>query len=149
MADVLAKMRAICAELPDVQEKPHFGGMQFTAGGKTFASCDRTVVLFEPVGEMRQALEGDPRFTVYPRDKRALVMDVSGPTDWNLVKQLVFDSYGLHAVMKTRAAKNAPARPAPKPVKAATKKPAKAPAKQPAKPAAKKKPATKNPARTR
>ena len=128
-------MRAICADLPDVKEKPHYGDVMFTAGGKTFASCSRTEVVFEPVAEMRGALDGDPRFKPYPRDKRAVVMDVSGPTDWNLVKQLVFDSYGLHAAV-TKPAKAPAKKPAAK--KPATKKAAKAPAKKPAKPTTKK-----------
>jgi hypothetical protein len=100
-ADVLTRMRAICADLPSVKEKPHFGDVVFTAGGKIFASCSRTEVVFQPADAMREVVEGDPRFKPYPRDKRAFVMDVSGPTDWNLVKQLVFDSYGLHAVTPT------------------------------------------------
>jgi hypothetical protein len=137
MTDVLTRMRAICADLPAVKEKPHFGGVVFTAGGKTFASCARTVVTFQPVAEMRAALEGDPRFTPYPRDKRALVMDVSGPTDWNLVKQLVFDSYGLHAgtvkppARRAAAPKQPTKKPAPPKKKPAT--PTKKPAKKPTK----------------
>jgi hypothetical protein len=134
MADVLAKMRAICAELPDVKEKPHYGEVVFTAGGKIFASCSRTEIVFEPVPEMRGALEGDPRFKPYARDKRAMVMDVSGTADWNLVKQLVFDSYGLHAAPGTKPAAKAPAK---KKAKAPAKKPAKKPAKARAKKRAK------------
>jgi hypothetical protein len=130
MAEVLTRMRAICADLPRVKEKPHFGGVVFQSGGKTFASCAKTVVMFEPVAEMRDVLEGDPRFTPYPRDKRALVMDVSGPTDWNLVKQLVFDSYGLHAGTLGPPAKRPAKAPAKKPT---AKKPTKKPTKKPAK----------------
>jgi hypothetical protein len=139
MTDVLTRMRAICADLPAVKEKPHFGGVVFTAGGKTFASCARTVVTFQPVAEMRAALEGDPRFTPYPRDKRALVMDVSGPTDWNLVKQLVFDSYGLHAgIVKKPPARGAAAPKQPTKKPAPPKKKPATPAKKPAKKSAKK-----------
>ncbi len=138
MADVLTRMREICGDLPDVKEKPHYGDVMFTTGGKVFASASRTEIVFEPVAEMRGALEGDPRFKPYPRDKRAVVMDVSGPTDWNLVKQLVFDSYGLHAGTKKppakRAAAKAPSKPtAKKPAKKPTKNPTKKPAKKPAK----------------
>lgn len=133
MSDVLTRMRAICADLPDVKEKPHYGDVMFTAGGKAFASCSRTEIVFEPVAEMRGALEGDPRFKAYPRDKRAVVMDVSEPTDWNLVKQLVFDSYGLHAAPGKNPTKAPAKKPAAKSVQAAAKKPTKAPAKKPTK----------------
>jgi hypothetical protein len=116
---------------------PHFGGVVFIADGNMFASCAKTVVVFEPVAEMRDVLAGDPRCTPYPRDKRALVMDVSGPTDWNLVKQLVFDSYGLHVRTHMPPAKlvritTSPKKPTKKPAKKPTKKPAATSTKRPA-----------------
>jgi hypothetical protein len=150
MADALTRMRAICAELPAVQEKPHYGDVVFTTSGRIFASCGRYEVVFQPAESLRDALLGDPRFKPYPRDQRALVMDITDKPDWNLIKQLVFDSYGLHAGAATPSAKPAAAKkPARKLAakKLAAKKPA---AKKPAakKPAAKK-PPTKKPTKKR
>jgi hypothetical protein len=104
MADALSKMRAICKALPDVTEGAHFGDVMFKVRKKPFASAgaDGIVVALEP-DHVDAMIASDPAvFSRYPRAKNALQIDTSKVTKWNVVTDLVHESYRLVANPKAK-----------------------------------------------
>ncbi|MFZ5477398.1 MAG: MmcQ/YjbR family DNA-binding protein [Myxococcota bacterium] len=99
MTDALAQMRALCLSLPDTTERSHFGDAAFYVKGRMFASCGTKSGSWEVVFGLEPArlaalLRQDPRFAPYPRDERAVVVDVAGVTIQEL-EPLLRESYEL------------------------------------------------------
>jgi predicted DNA-binding protein (MmcQ/YjbR family) len=101
--DALESLRQICLELPETSETVTFSNPTFRAGKKTFA------VLEWHHGELSIALKStltgqamllqDPQFfrTPYIGHRGWVSLRVTKATDWNLVRDLVVDSYRLVA----------------------------------------------------
>jgi hypothetical protein len=100
MSDPLTRVRAICTKLPGVTESPHHGRIAFKANGKLFATAGAGIVALAPDAERREALLASGIAAPYPRDKRAIEIDVTGKVDWKLIEQCVFDSYASVAETK-------------------------------------------------
>jgi predicted DNA-binding protein (MmcQ/YjbR family) len=105
--DALVKVRKICLSLPDTTEGNHHGKAAFLVGGKLFATCGGRrgcQITFGLEPDHAQALvESDPRFTSYPRDKRAVVLEAADVKSWSEVEALLVESY--HLAKPTRDAK--------------------------------------------
>lgn len=98
--EALEKMREICLALPESREKVHFGQAAFHVMGKLFATCGDK----RGVWEISFGLEADhaaalaeknPLYSVHPRDKRGVVVDVAKVTSWAEIKALILESYEL------------------------------------------------------
>jgi predicted DNA-binding protein (MmcQ/YjbR family) len=95
-------MRAMCLALPDTVEGDHFGESCFRVGRKIFATCGekdgvcRIVFQLTP-DHARRLMATDARFVPYARAKDGVWMDAAGVTDWDEVRALVLESYGLNA----------------------------------------------------
>jgi len=114
---VLRKMREICLALPNTREGDHFGDCAFYVGRKLFATCGDKhgrcqIVVGLELDHAEALVANDPRFTAYPRDKRAVVLDASQVKDWSEVRLLVEESYRLATA--TKKPKRAAAPEAPK-----------------------------------
>jgi len=123
---VLDHMREICLALPDTKETLTWGEPHFRVGDKIFAGCGdengRTVIGFKLEMDHADAVIQDPRFwrAPYVGHKGWVSMDASAldDVDWDEVKALVRESYGLIAPRKkakpekktTKAKKKAKAR---------------------------------------
>jgi len=141
MADLdtaLVRMRAICTDLGDVTEGSHFTARAFSVGGKMFATCGPDGIVFQLEPDHTDALrETNPKFTAYPRLKAATMIQLADAEDWDLLRDLIGESYRMQQATK---------KPKPKP-KAKAK--AKAKANVKAKPKKKKVAAKKKTARAR
>lgn len=96
----LEKMREICLALPDTREGEHFGQVAFYVKKKLFATCgDKRGVCEISFGleeEHAAALaENDPKFSLHPRDKRGVVVNVAKVKNWTEIKSLLLVSYEL------------------------------------------------------
>lgn len=100
MPSTLDRIRAICKKLPEVTEAPHHGRIAFKTGGKLFATANDAIIALAPDPERREKLLASGIATPYPRDKRAVEIDVTGKVDWKLIEQCVFDSYASVASSK-------------------------------------------------
>lgn len=109
VAQVLAKVRAICLSFPDTKETMTWGKPHFRVGEKIFAgfgdddeSCS---IGFKLEMDHARAILRDKRFTPAPYvgHKGWVSMDVSGATDWDQVRELVEESYELIAPKKSLA----------------------------------------------
>lgn len=102
---LIARLRAICMALPEVNERPSHGEPTWFAGkGRSFATLDNhhhgaphlSVWLPQPVGVQQMLIEADPK-----RFFRPPYVGVSGwigvvldsQPDWTLVSSLVRDAY--------------------------------------------------------
>jgi hypothetical protein len=112
---IVARLRAICAALPEATEKLSHGEPTWFAGkGKVFAMLDDhhhgaahlSVWLPQPVGVQEALIDADPkRFFrppyVGPSGWIGVVLDVE--PDWPLVERLVRDAYLHVATARLRA----------------------------------------------
>ncbi len=114
---VLARMREICLALPDTKETLTWGTPHFRVGEKIFSGCGeedgRAVISFKLEMGHAKAIVHDPRFrpAPYVGHKGWVSMDVSPTADWDLVRELVQESYRLIAPKRSLA--KLPAEPAP------------------------------------
>src|SRR5215468_6704875 len=96
----LSKLRAICLALPDVDETRHFGERAFRVRKKMFATCSkktgfwRLQLQLEPE-HSRALLKTDPRVEPYRRMKNVISMRIDGVKNWDEVRSLVLESYGI------------------------------------------------------
>lgn len=110
----LDRMRELCSALDDTSEKPHFGEVMFCVGKRPFASCGEKsgrweiVLALEP-DHTDVLIDKDPRFTRYPRDKRAVSFDPTELDSWKDLKALVLESYELARAQKAAPKKRATA----------------------------------------
>jgi hypothetical protein len=103
----LAKVRAICAELPDTSEGTHHDKVAFKVGKRLFATFrdegdDAEIALGLEPDHADLLLENDPRFTRYPRAPNAVVFRVSRVRDWRQIRALLAESHALAAPKKKR-----------------------------------------------
>jgi hypothetical protein len=111
----LEKISEICRSLPETTRGTHGGKASFYVRGKlflTFGGKRREIgVGLEPA--RAAALVGkDPRFRPYPRDRRAVMLDVADAKSWKEVEKLIVQSYEL--VAPKRAPKKAAKKSTPK-----------------------------------
>lgn len=103
---VLARVRAICDELPDAYEEQAWVGRRWRIRGRTFAHLRTVETPTEPVtwlkfrsrGAELDALlaQGGPFFPGgYGPDVVGVVLD--GTTDWTEIAELLAESYRLFA----------------------------------------------------
>lgn len=119
--EVVQRLRAICAELPDAYEEPAWVGVRWRVRKKTFAHVltvavdgddPRVVLTFRSDGEELEALRrAGPPFLVLGWGRDALGLDLGpaddlastdqdGDTDWTEVRELVTDSFCVMAPKK-------------------------------------------------
>ena len=111
--DVIDRLRAICAELPDAYEEPAWVGVRWRVRKKTFThvlaiddeGADRRVVLtFRSHGEELEVLrQAGPPFYVLGWGRNALGVDIDDRTDWDELRELVTESYCVMAPKKLAA----------------------------------------------
>jgi predicted DNA-binding protein (MmcQ/YjbR family) len=106
---VLSRLRRICLALPDTEETLTWGQPHFRVAHKIFCGCGdekgRTVIGFKLDRDHAHAIVEDPRFwpAPYVGHKGWVSMAAAGIRDWDEVKALVLESYGLIAPRKTLA----------------------------------------------
>jgi predicted DNA-binding protein (MmcQ/YjbR family) len=112
----LAKMRAICLSFPDTTETLTWGKPHFRVADKIFAGCGEEggvcSIGFKLRMEHAAALiERDVRVkrAPYVGHKGWVSMDASEITDWQQIRELVAESYGLIAPKKSLAKLSRPA----------------------------------------
>lgn len=108
--EVIDRLRAICAELPDAYEEPAWVGVRWRVRTKTFAhvlaiddeGVDRRVVLtFRAEGDELEVLRrAGPPFRFLGWGRNALGVDIDEQTDWDELRELVTDSYCVLAPKK-------------------------------------------------
>lgn len=121
--EVVTRLRAICAPLPDAREEEAWVGIRFRIRGRTFVHCcaidegrppamsrhagtagPALVVTFESAGEelaiLRQS--GHPFWTP-PWRETVVGLFLDETTDWGEVAELVTDSYCLQAPKRLAA----------------------------------------------
>ena len=103
--DTTLRIRAICMELPEAEERP-FGGHtapSFRVRDKLFATIseDETVLTFKGDSGVQQALVGSDgeRFFVpkYVGSKGWIGARLDVEQDWDEIRELIVDSYRLIA----------------------------------------------------
>jgi hypothetical protein len=110
LATALARMRAICADLGDVTEGSHFTSRAFSVGGKMFASCGPQGIVFQLEPDHTDALRAtNPKFTAYPRLAAATMIQLADATDWDLLRDLIGESYRLRVAPRKKKAVRKPA----------------------------------------
>jgi predicted DNA-binding protein (MmcQ/YjbR family) len=97
--DALERLRAIRLELPETEETVTFGNPTFRAGKKTFAVLEwyhgeLSIAVKSTLIEQEMLIQ-DPRFyiTPYIGHRGWVSLRVTAATDWDMVRDLVFDSY--------------------------------------------------------
>ena len=104
---ILEKMREICLALPDTKETLTWGQPHFRVGEKIFTGYgdEKGVMTIGFKLEMAHAdaIIGDPRFWRAPYVGRHgwVSMDASQIDDWDLVEDLVHESYRLIAAKRS------------------------------------------------
>lgn len=108
--DVIERLRAICAELPDAYEEPAWVGVRWRVRKKTFAhvlaideaGADRRVVLtFRAEGDELDVLRrAGPPFRFLGWGRNALGVDIDDRTDWEELRELITDSFCVMAPKK-------------------------------------------------
>lgn len=105
--EALARLRAMCAELPETSEGQQFGTPAFKAGKKTFLVVYRTRRMrlrleFWVGPELQATLTDDPRFEVprYIGHRGWIDLDVEERIDWQEVRELVLGSYRHFALKR-------------------------------------------------
>ena len=139
----LARMRKICLSLPDTKETPTWGQPHFRVGEKIFAGLGeekgRLSIGFKLDRDHADMMVRRPGFrrAPYVGHKGWVSMDAEAISDWEKVRFLIHESYGLIAPKKTLALWRGEGKAAPAPAKRpARRRDAAAPAKS--KPARKK-----------
>jgi len=105
----LTRMRSICLSLPDTKETPTWGAPHFRVGEKIFAGYGdekgKASIGFKLEMAHAKAILRDKRFqpAPYVGHKGWVSMDVSGPTDWDQVREWIEESYELIAPKKSLA----------------------------------------------
>jgi predicted DNA-binding protein (MmcQ/YjbR family) len=95
--------------LPDTEETLTWGQPHFRVANKIFCGCGdekgRTVIGFKLDRDHAHAIVQDRRFwpAPYVGHKGWVSMDAAGIRDWDEVKTLVLESYGLIAPKRTLA----------------------------------------------
>ena len=108
--EVIDRLRAICAELPGVDEEPAWVGVRWRVRKKTFAHvlaiddecAERRVVLtFRSEGDELEVLRqaGSP-FHELGWGRNAMGVDIDDRTDWEEIRELVTDSFCVMAPKK-------------------------------------------------
>ncbi len=108
--EIIRRVRAACAHLPEAYEEQAFAGVRWRIRGSTLAHLvtrlhDRsplTYVTFHAASPELEALPamGDPFYEGWGPGLVAMVLREDGTTDWAEVKELVTDSYRLLAPKK-------------------------------------------------
>ena len=114
----LARLRALCAELPETGEGRQFGNPAFKAGRKTFVvvhryrrrgTAQRRLHFEFWVGaDLQATLSDDPRFHIpaYIGHRGWIDLDVEDRVDWQEVQALVLGSYRHFALKRMLKALN-------------------------------------------
>lgn len=106
---LLARLREICLDLPEVKETVKWGHPTFEAGKKIFAVLDRyqgrTCIAFRAPQERLPTLLADERFYEAPYGARHgwVCMHADGQFDWREVKDLLYTSYRQVALKRMLA----------------------------------------------
>jgi predicted DNA-binding protein (MmcQ/YjbR family) len=109
-SSVLARLRKVCLQLPEVRETVKWGHPTFEAGKKIFVVLDRydgrPCIAFRAPLEKVDELLADERFTEAPYAARFgwVCLNVEGSIDWAEVERLVQGSYRLVALKRMLAA---------------------------------------------
>lgn len=109
-SSVLARLRKVCLQLPEVRETVKWRHPTFEAGKKIFAVLDRydgrPCIAFRAPLEKVDELLADERFTEAPYAARFgwVCLNVEGSIDWAEVERLVQGSYRLVALKRMLAA---------------------------------------------
>ncbi|MDX2143720.1 MAG: MmcQ/YjbR family DNA-binding protein [Rhodospirillaceae bacterium] len=104
---VLARLRKICAALPDVVEKPSFGNPAFRAGTRPFVVLDRykrtdCIFIYVDPGRREELLANDAFFKApYDPREKALCRTLE-KIDWREMQALIGESYRLVRPVKKR-----------------------------------------------
>ena len=108
--EIVQRVRAACAHLPEAYEEQAFAGVRWRVRGSTLAHLvtrERpdgavTYVTFHAAGEELEALPamGDPFYPGWGEGLVAMVLRNDGTTDWNELKELLTESYRLLAPKK-------------------------------------------------
>jgi predicted DNA-binding protein (MmcQ/YjbR family) len=107
---VLARLRKVCLQLPEVRETVKWGHPTFEAGKKIFAVLDRydgrPCIAFRAPLDRVDELLADERFTEAPYAARFgwVCLNIEGSIDWAEVERLVQGSYRLVALKRMLAA---------------------------------------------
>ncbi len=107
---MVARLRAICLELPETDEVATFGNPTFRAGKKTFAVLEAyrggLTLALKAAPFDHDALLHDPRFfaTPYVGQHGWVSLRMSGAIDWGEVEDLVVASYRTVALKRMLAA---------------------------------------------
>ena len=113
-SSLLARLREICLNLPEVRETVKWGHPTFEAGKKIFAVLDsyqgRTCIAFRASPESLPALLADERFYEAPYGARQswLCMPADGRINWKELTGLLRDSYRQVALKRMLAALDEP-----------------------------------------
>ena len=107
---IVQRVRAACAHLPEAYEEQAFAGVRWRIRGSTLAHLvtkqssqgPLTYVTFHAAGEDLEALPamGDPFYPGWGAGLIAMVLRDDGTTDWAEVEELLTDSYRLLAPKK-------------------------------------------------
>ena len=107
---IVRRVRAACAQLPEAYEEQAFTGVRWRIRGSTLAHLVTkehpqgpvTYVTFHAAGEDLEALPamGDPFYAGWGAGLVAMVLRDDGTTDWTEVRELLTDSYRLLAPKK-------------------------------------------------
>jgi predicted DNA-binding protein (MmcQ/YjbR family) len=105
--DVIERLRAICAALPDAYEESAWVGVRWRVRNKTFAhvlaiddeGVDRRVVLtFRSEGDELEVLRhAGPPFYALGWSRNAMGIHIDDRTDWDELRELITDSYCVMA----------------------------------------------------
>ena len=108
--EIVQRVRAACAHLPEAHEEQAFAGVRWRIRGNTLAHLvtrERpegpvTYVTFHAAGEELEALPatGDPFYVGWGEGLVAMVLRDDGTTDWKELKELLTESYRLLAPKK-------------------------------------------------
>jgi predicted DNA-binding protein (MmcQ/YjbR family) len=98
--EALKKMREICLAFPETSEGGHGGKVAFYVKGKLFATVGEEQgaysIAFGLEPDHAEALvANDTRFKPYPRDRRAVVLDVAHVKRWSEIAKFLRESYEL------------------------------------------------------
>ena len=118
--DVVAELRSLCMDLPDVEEQQAWAGLRWAVRRRTFAHVltlegpdgPATVLMFRSSGEELGVLHtaGHPYFrTGWGSNSVGMVLD--DDTDWDEVAELVTESYCVQAPRKLAALVDRPPEP--------------------------------------
>lgn len=118
---VVARVRAVCAALPDAYEEKAWVGVRWRVRGKTFAHVLRielrggpaeVVLVFRAEGEEFEMLRhAGPPFRLLGWGRDALGLTIDDDTDWDEVRELVTESFCVMAPRKLAARVDRPPEP--------------------------------------